>query len=127
MAAKINFIVERSGITKIVRQPQLREQMDTLSVSPSDARQIDLLLASTGLGINRSADTHGLKKFRAVGLDGFGFNLKAFSRPVASQQSAVIGDMRHDFNLAFIVIPQKFWRRKYVVRCRRGKARECSP
>src|SRR5438132_415735 len=104
MAAKITFIVKRSGVTKIVRQPQLREQMDTLSVNPGEARHIDFLLASGGLGVNRSADTHGLKKFRAVSLDGLRFHLKAFSRPVASQQSAVIGDMRHDFNLAFTVI-----------------------
>src|SRR4249919_3889235 len=104
MPAKITFIVKRSGIAKIARQPQLCEQMDALSIGPRQARLSDFLLASSRLGINRSADTHRLKKLCAAGHDGLRFHLKAFSRSVASQQSAVIGDVRHDLNLVFAVV-----------------------
>ena len=104
MAAKITFIVEGAGIAKIARQPQSREQVDTLSVSSREAWHIDVLLASRRLGVNSSADTYRLEKFRAAGLDGFGFHLESFSRLVARQQSAVIGDVRHDLNFVVAVI-----------------------
>ena len=104
MTTKIACIVKRSGVAKIARQPQFREQVDTLSVSPRQARHIDFLLASNRFGINSGADTYRLKKSCTAGFDGFRFHLESFSRPFASQQSAVIGDMRHDFNLVVAVI-----------------------